>query len=32
VIFIEMPLFTGHITGLVDDAGYARFQKELFKS
>jgi hypothetical protein len=31
VIFIEMPSFTGQITGLVDDADYAKFQKELFK-
>ena len=27
--FIELPLFTELITDLVDDAGYAEFQKEL---
>jgi hypothetical protein len=32
VIFIEMPVFTGQITGLVDDADYASFQKELLQN
>lgn len=27
-----MPLFTGQITGLVDDADYANFQKELLQN
>lgn len=29
VIFIEVPLFTGQIIDLVDDATYTAFQKEL---
>jgi hypothetical protein len=29
VIFVEMPLFTGQITGLVGDSDYALLQKEL---
>jgi hypothetical protein len=32
VIFIEMPSFTGQITGLVDDERYASFQKELLQN
>ena len=32
VIFVEMPLFTELITGLVDDAAYAEFQKELLQN
>ena len=29
--FIELPLFTELITGLVDDTSYAEFQKELLR-
>ena len=29
--FIELPLFTELITGLVDDTSYAAFQKELLR-
>ena len=32
VIFVEVPLFTELITGLVDDEAYAEFQKELLQS
>jgi len=31
VTFIELPLFTALITGLVDDTSYAEFQKELLR-
>ena len=30
-MFIELPLFTEQITGLVDDADYGRFQAELLR-
>lgn len=29
--FVELPLFTGQITRLVDDADYIQFQKDLLK-
>lgn len=29
--FVELPLFTEQITQLVDDAAYARFQRELLR-
>lgn len=29
--FVELPLFTEHLTRLVDDAAYLRFQKELLR-
>ena len=29
VTFVELPLFTEQITGLVDDAAYSLFQKEM---
>ena len=32
MIFIEMPSFTGQITGLVDNEYYASFQKELLQN
>ena len=32
VIFVEMPLFTELITGLVDDAAYGEFQNELLRN
>ena len=31
VTFIELPLFTQQITGLLDDADYGRFQAELMR-
>ena len=31
VTFIELPLFTEQITGLLDDTDYARFQAELLR-
>ena len=32
VTFIELPLFTEQITGLLDDVDYALFQAELLRS
>ena len=32
VTFIELPLFTEQITGLLDDVDYGRFQAELLRS
>ena len=31
VTFVELPLFTQQITGLVDDAVYGLFQKDLLR-
>jgi hypothetical protein len=31
VTFVELPLFTEQITGMVDDAAYSLFQMELLR-
>ncbi len=31
VTFVELPLFTRQITDLLDDASYARFQRDLLR-